>query len=101
MAENFLDHVGLAPLDERNDLHLGTTLGTAKRIRFVLPKATSLIYGQVKNQAGKPLAGVQVAANDSDLGFQTNATTDTNGNYTLGAVAGNWSGPTKFYRVQR
>jgi hypothetical protein len=35
MAENFLDHVGLAPLDERNDLHLGTTLGTAKRIRFV------------------------------------------------------------------
>jgi Carboxypeptidase regulatory-like domain len=84
-----LARIGYLGLTEFPTVTVTNNIGT--NVTIALPKATSLIYGQVKNQAGKPLAGVQVAANDSDLGFQTIATTDTNGNYTLGAVAGNWS----------
>ena len=32
---DLLDHLGLASLDERDDLHLGTTRGAAQAVRFV------------------------------------------------------------------
>ena len=35
MPENLLDHLGLAPLDEGDDFHLRTTLGTRKWVRLV------------------------------------------------------------------
>jgi len=70
---------------------VAVTNNVGTNVTIALPKATALIYGQVKNQAGKPLRGVQVAAHDSNLGFQSFARTDTNGNYTLGVIAGNWS----------
>jgi hypothetical protein len=63
----------------------------ATNVTVALPKSTSLIYGQVKSQSGKPLAGVQVQAEDSDLGFQTFFITDASGNYMLGVAAGHWS----------
>jgi lipocalin len=71
----------------------GVTLtnGMGTNITYALPKSTALIYGQVKTKDGVPLAGVEVAAVDSDLGFQSLGTTDANGNYTIGVVAGNWS----------
>jgi len=35
MPENFLDHLGLMPLDEGDDFHLRATLGTANWVRRV------------------------------------------------------------------
>jgi len=67
------------------------TNGIRTNVSIALPKCTALIYGQIKSQDGRPIAGVQVGAADHDLGFQSLATTDSNGNYTLGIIAGNWS----------
>jgi len=84
-----LARVGYLGLTDLTIVAVTNTIGT--NVTIALPKTTALIYGQVKNQAGKPLGGVQVAAHDSNLGFQSLASTDTNGNYTLGVIAGNWS----------
>ena len=60
------------------------TNGIGNNLTIALPKATALIYGQVKTQDGQSVAGLQVTAADENLGFQSLVTTDSNGNYTLG-----------------
>ncbi len=70
---------------------LAVTSTNNTNITIGLPKATSLFYGQLKNQVGKPLAGVQMDARDPNLGFETLSRTDANGNYTLGVIGGNWT----------
>ncbi len=64
------------------------TSGTVSNFNLALTKATALIYGSIKDTSDIPLPGIEFSAsngtNDSS-GFS-----DTNGNYSVGAVAGNW-----------
>ena len=81
-----LGYLGLS-----NPVGVTITNGIGTNVSIALPKFTALIHGQIKTQDGRPLSGVQVSAADNDLGFQSLATTDSKGNYTLGIIAGNWS----------
>jgi hypothetical protein len=64
------------------------TAGTTG-VRLPVPKATTLIYGSVKDNLGNPLVGIDVYANDNnDNLYQTDGYTDTSGNYVVGVLGG-------------
>lgn len=54
-----------------------------------LPRFTSLIYGSVKGPDGTPIRGAEISASGPD--YQTAAITDSNGNYALGVLEGEWT----------
>ncbi|MBI4661812.1 MAG: SBBP repeat-containing protein [Verrucomicrobia bacterium] len=70
-------------------VHADTTAGHVTLPEVLLPKFTALIYGTVKGEGGSPMAGIQVFASGSN--YHTAASTDSNGNYTLGVFEGEWS----------
>jgi hypothetical protein len=52
-------------------------------------KASSLFYGSVTDNLGNPLSGIHVQAYDTSANlYQTDATTDANGNFAVGIVGG-------------
>jgi hypothetical protein len=56
-----------------------------------LPKATAMFYGTVTTGTGSPLAGVQFwAGNQQPDELETEGLSDTNGNYSLGILGGQW-----------
>lgn len=71
---------------------LDTTDGNVSGALMMLPRFTALIYGSVKDEQNQPLAGIGLYGNqDNGSGpYESDATTDQNGNYTLGVVAGTW-----------
>ncbi|HEY9073537.1 MAG TPA: carboxypeptidase-like regulatory domain-containing protein, partial [Desulfobaccales bacterium] len=61
----------------------------ATGVPLVVPKATALFYGNVKDGSGTPLPGIDVYAydNGSQL-YQADAYTDANGRYAVGVLGG-------------
>ncbi len=52
-------------------------------------KANALFYGDVRDAAGNPLAGLDLSGRDQNNGiYQSEVLTDTNGFYVLGVVGG-------------
>jgi Carboxypeptidase regulatory-like domain len=75
----------------QNNLHVDTTTGSVSGVTIALPKATAIFYGNVKDNLENPLAGVHIYASDqSQYLYETEAYTDTNGNYIAGALAESW-----------
>ena len=76
----FISH-GYLGLENGTNVNAGATLTNG------VPKATALIYGCVVDSLGNPFRALDVYANDtvSNL-YQTDAYTDTNGNYVLGVM---------------
>jgi uncharacterized repeat protein (TIGR03803 family) len=58
----------------------------ATGVTVAVPEATALIYGSVKDNLGNPLVGLDVYANDNNNLYETDAYTDTNGNYVVGVL---------------
>ena len=92
--------VGFTPIPQQlnragylapEDLIAVTLTNIQTNLTISLTKATTLIYGQITNQNGQPLPGVQVRASDSSLGLQALTVTDRHGNYALGVVPGTWT----------
>ena len=68
-------------------LNNGTNVSAgATEVVLACPQATALIYGSVKDILGNPLVGLDVYANEQNNLYETDAYTDTNGNYVLGIV---------------
>ncbi len=68
-----------------------TTAGNVTGVIIQLPKETALIYGNLKNETNAPLAGISFFGSDNLNQYEGSATTDTNGNYSIGVIAGNWN----------
>jgi hypothetical protein len=58
-----------------------------------VPKATALIYGQIRDQLNHPLPGANLVANGTINGsaVSINVTADSNGNYAVGVIGGLWN----------
>jgi hypothetical protein len=56
-----------------------------------LPAATNTISGTLTDGNGKPIADVSIYASTSNNVYNLNATTDSNGNYSMSVINGTWS----------
>ena len=60
----------------------------ATGVTLAFPKATALIYGNVKDNLGNPLPGIELSAYDDNNQYKTLGYTDMNGDYVLGVLGG-------------
>ena len=68
-----------------------TTAGPVTNLLVQVPKATAMFYGSVKTETGTPVSGVRLWGGDQPLSiFESEGLSDANGNYSIGALAGNW-----------
>ena len=67
----------------------GTNVNNGANVTMPYPKANALFYGSVKDNTGKPVAGLDINAYDtaSNL-YQMDGYTDANGNYYVGVLGG-------------
>lgn len=65
-----------------------TTTGSVSGLMIAFPKANALFYGRILDEQGQPLAGVRMDAENDDYDHWSDAYTDANGNYVVGALAG-------------
>jgi hypothetical protein len=68
-----------------------TTAVTNVNLSF--PRVEAMVYGKVVDTNNNPLANVRLQGQNGNNGnqlFQGDATTDSNGKYAMGLVAGNW-----------
>ena len=77
-------------LRPQNKPPVDTTGGSASGVNIQLAKEAALIYGSLKNDTNGPLPGISLSGNDNNNQYQSRATTDANGNYTMGVTANTW-----------
>jgi hypothetical protein len=77
----------------QNDVYFNSTTGNVTAATIALPKATSLIYGTVKDDQNRPFTTLRLNGNQNDGSglYRGDALTDPNGNYVMGVVSGAWS----------
>jgi hypothetical protein len=82
-----------AYLGLQNEPSFDTTTGNVTAASIALPKATSLIYGTVKDDQNRPFAQLRLSGNQNDGSgaYRGDALTDPNGNYVMAVVSGSWS----------
>ncbi len=67
------------------------SIGQSILENFVALPITAHITGQVRDNSGNPVIGVNINANTFDGSYQAlNANTDSSGNYSLGVASGSW-----------
>jgi hypothetical protein len=75
----------------QNSVKVDTTTGSVSSVSILVPKATAIIYGAVKDTFGNPVVGVHVFSQDQNQ-YEGEAVTDPSGNYIAGALGGEtWS----------
>jgi uncharacterized repeat protein (TIGR03803 family) len=72
---------GYVGWSNKTNVNAGTT-----GITLAFPKATALFYGRVTNNSGSPLANVDIGAYDNNNLYESDAYTETNGNYVLAVL---------------
>jgi hypothetical protein len=60
-------------------------------INILLPKATALIYGTLKDTDGQAIQGVGLSANDTSHVYKAAGLSGSDGNFVIGVTAGNWN----------
>ena len=103
LANVTADHWKVQPSSQAVPLHgyiksgsstkVDTTTGNVTGVSIALPKATAIFYGSVSDNLGHPLPGIDVEGDDnvSNGGlfqYSNDGYAYTNGNYTVGALAG-------------
>jgi hypothetical protein len=73
--------------------YFDTSTGSVGAATIALPKGTALIYGTVKDDQNRPVASISLnGEQDNGSGpYRGDATTDTNGNFVMAVISGNWS----------
>jgi len=66
-----------------------TTTGN-KSVTNAFPRGTALFYGTVTDDQNHPLSGVSLWAVDEGRQYEGDVMTDSNGNYAVAVLAGNW-----------
>jgi hypothetical protein len=83
--------LGYVALAKRTDVNV--TNANVSNVNFQLPQATALIYGTIKDDRSSPVAGLAVIG--QDLGSPKHEADGlslvTDGNYSLGVIAGTWT----------
>ncbi|MBI3882296.1 MAG: carboxypeptidase regulatory-like domain-containing protein [Verrucomicrobia bacterium] len=75
----------------QNKTKFNTVTNSVTNANVALERSTALIYGTVKDSLGVPIPGLVMFASDTtNNGFETSGFTDSNGVFSLAAVAGNW-----------
>lgn len=77
-------------LRPQNKPQADTTGGSVSGVSIQMAKEAALIHGSLKNDTNGPLPGISLSGNDGGNQYQANATTDANGNYTMGVTAATW-----------
>jgi hypothetical protein len=77
----------------QNEVYFDTTTGNVSSATIALPRATSLIYGTVKDDQNRPFATLRLNGeqNNGSGPYRGDALTDLNGNYVMSVVSGTWS----------
>ena len=88
-AETVVSAHGL--LFPENPVEVDTSTGSVSGLVFELPPATALVYGSAKDSQNHPLpAGFSVYCGNQGLPFAGSGMTDPNGEFFVGAMAGDW-----------
>jgi hypothetical protein len=81
----------LGYIGSNQGITVDTTAGPVSNLLVQVPKATAMFYGSVKTETGTPVSGVRLWGGDQPLYlFESEGQSDANGNYSIGALAGNW-----------
>jgi hypothetical protein len=77
----------------QNEVYFDTTTGNVTSATIALPRATSFIYGTVKDDQNRPFATLRLNGqqNNGSGPYRGDAVTDPNGNYVMSVVSGTWS----------
>jgi hypothetical protein len=78
-------------LSSQNKPQTNTASGSKSGVNILLPKATAMFYGSVKDNLNNPLPGVLLYSSDNNNQFEDDVATSANGSYNSGALPGNWS----------
>ena len=71
-------------------LGFDTTAGNASGVNVVLTNATALVWGVLTNNLGQGIGGIEIRISDPNRSaFKLRATTDPQGRYWAGVLAGN------------
>ncbi len=93
MEQQSLDFQGYIGLNN-SPTNVDATAGNVAGVTIAFPKATAMIYGSIKDNNNNPLSGVRLSGDNETNGngpYQGDATTDPNGNYSMGVNADLWS----------
>lgn len=86
-ATSFHGYLGL-----QNSLSTNTAGGSLTGVTRLLPKATAMFYGTVRDSLNNPLPSVHMFSQDNvNYLYEDDASTDQNGNYFAGTLAGTWA----------
>lgn len=72
-----------------NQTNVNTSSGSVSNINFQFSKATALVYGSVKDNQTNPIVALRMSGQDFNQAFDSRGSSDTNGNYSIGLLAGN------------
>jgi len=87
-AENVVSAHGL--LFPQDSVQVDASTGSVAGLLFELPRATSLIYGSVKDDQNTPIAGLSTYCDSGTVPLGASGMTDENGEFSVGVIAGDW-----------
>ena len=92
VGNNEQNQMAYGYLSLQNSKKADTTSGSVSGITNALPKATAIFYGSVKDNLNHALVGISLFGQQQDNNYlyESQGTTDANGNYVACALAGNW-----------
>ena len=64
---------------------------SVSNITILLPKATALIYGSLKDADDHVVKGIGLSANDPSRIYEVSGFSSSDGSFTMGVVAGEWN----------
>src|SRR5207245_75528 len=89
--QQLLELHGYVGLDSSTNVN--TSTGSVAGVTIAFPRATALFYGSVNDNQNNPLPRVRLSGENGNNGngiYQADGTTDQNGSYVIGVVAGIW-----------
>jgi len=88
LAETVVSAHGL--LQPQDRVQVDASTGSVSGLLFQLPRATALVYGSVKDGQNMPITGFSIYSGSGTQPFEGSGVTDTNGEFSVGVMAGDW-----------
>jgi hypothetical protein len=87
-SEYLAEHGYLAFQD---GLSTNVVSASVSNINFLMPKATALIYGTLKDAQGHVVKGIGLSANDPSRIFEADGFSASDGSFAMGVLPGEWN----------
>ena len=75
---------------QNNNTIVDTSSGSVSGVTVALPKGTALVYGSVKDDQNRPIAGLKLYADDNNSQYEGLGLSDQNGKYCVAVLASSW-----------